>query len=249
MNNIDNFLHDSSEPRVVFFSGAGLSAESGIRTFRDCDDGLWEEFDITEVCLASTFHDNYDKVHEFYNMRRKELSTVQPNDAHFFIAEMQKLYGDRCLHFTANVDDLCERAGGQATHIHGNLLEVVQDMYGKQEVLNVGYEDFIPVPGVPSKPNIAFFEDTHRYENGEQVQLYSSMHKVLSSLGHKDTAIVIGSGDEVVRWSMYLGFGNPVFSVNVNPQIQENDYRFSSTIYQPATKAIVQLKALLDMRM
>lgn len=92
--------------KVVVFSGAGLSAESGVPTFRD-QNGLWENFSIDEICNEETWLENYEKVHTFYNMLRSRLADVEPNDGHYLLAEMQKRYGkDRVQLVTTNVDDL-----------------------------------------------------------------------------------------------------------------------------------------------
>lgn len=247
---IQPFLQ-SKEPRLVFFSGAGLSKESGINTFRDTG-GTWEKFDVTKVCNIDTFMMNYNMVHQFYNSRRVQLSTVEPNAAHFFIAEMQKKYGDRVLHFTANVDDLCERAGGTASHLHGSLLEVI-DNYTRcgefAEVKKLGYEEWTPTEGVLSKPNVVFFGESTRFEDGKKVYIYDDMTNVLYALRPQDTAIIIGSGDQVLEWSYMCGSRSQVFAINVNPATQEFDHLFQANVYKPATEAIPDMLDFIEKRM
>ena len=105
--------------KVVFLTGAGVSKESGINTFRDSG-GLWEGYDIHEVASPEGWAERPEKVLEFYNARRKQLDEVQPNAAHIAIAELEKDY-DVCV-VTQNVDDLHERAGStNVIHLHGEL--------------------------------------------------------------------------------------------------------------------------------
>jgi NAD-dependent deacetylase len=108
--------------KLVVLTGAGISAESGIKTFRD-DNGLWEGHDIMEVASPVGWKDNPEKVLDFYNQRRRQLLEVEPNLAHFAIAELEKKYQVDIV--TQNVDDLHERAGSsKVIHLHGELLKV-----------------------------------------------------------------------------------------------------------------------------
>src|SRR5512133_663730 len=104
---------------LVVLSGAGISAESGIRTFRDAD-GLWNSYRIEEVACPAAWDRDPQLVLDFYNMRRKQLYEVEPNAAHFALAELEKDF-DVCI-ITQNVDDLHERAGStNILHLHGEL--------------------------------------------------------------------------------------------------------------------------------
>lgn len=106
---------------LVFLTGAGISAESGIKTFRDAD-GLWEGHDIMEVASFIGFEKNPDLVLDFYNQRRKQLLEVEPNEAHNIIADLQNNFNITVI--TQNVDDLHERAGSKKViHLHGELLK------------------------------------------------------------------------------------------------------------------------------
>lgn len=248
--NIHPFLA-IEEPRLVFFSGAGLSQESGIPTFRDTG-GTWEKHDVDKVCNIDKFKWNYDLVHKFYNDRRKALANVEPNAAHYFIAEMQKKYGDRVLHFTANVDDLGERAGGTASHLHGNLLEVLDNWTpcGEYvEVKTLGYEDWTPTEGNCSKPNVVFFGESRRYEDGKKVYIYDDMTNALYALRPQDTCIIIGSGDQVLEFSYICGKQAVAHAVNVNPNEQKYDHYFQENIYKKATEAIPDLLDIITKRM
>ncbi|SFI75256.1 SIR2 family NAD-dependent protein deacylase [Myroides guanonis] len=110
------------EKQLVVLSGAGMSAESGIKTFRDTD-GLWEGHDVMEVASPEGWHKNKELVLDFYNQRRRQLLTVTPNEGHLIIAELQNHFKVHII--TQNVDDLHERAGSrEVLHLHGELLKV-----------------------------------------------------------------------------------------------------------------------------
>jgi NAD-dependent deacetylase len=109
--------------KIVVLSGAGLSAESGIETFRE-KDGLWNNYPVNEVATLEGFTDNPALVHGFYNERRRKLQTVKPNAAHYALAELENSPGIELFHVTQNIDDLCERAGSKkVVHMHGELLK------------------------------------------------------------------------------------------------------------------------------
>ncbi|MFM7667422.1 MAG: SIR2 family NAD-dependent protein deacylase [Bacteroidota bacterium] len=105
--------------KIIFFSGAGMSAESGISTFRDSG-GLWEKYDISEVATPDAWRRNPELVTDFYNQRRKQIIETSPNDAHRFIAELDNHFEVTVI--TQNIDDLHERAGSKnILHLHGNI--------------------------------------------------------------------------------------------------------------------------------
>lgn len=108
--------------RIVVLTGAGISAESGIKTFRDAD-GLWEGHDVIEVASPQGWEKDPENVLDFYNQRRKQLLTVEPNAAHYALADLEEHFDVQIV--TQNVDDLHERAGSsQVLHLHGELLKV-----------------------------------------------------------------------------------------------------------------------------
>ncbi len=107
------------KPRLVVFTGAGISAESGIKTFRDSG-GLWEEFDINEVATPQAWEKNKPLVLDFYNKRRKQVLEAQPNKAHYALVELEEKYDVQII--TQNIDDLHERAGSKKVlHLHGEI--------------------------------------------------------------------------------------------------------------------------------
>ncbi|MAZ29558.1 MAG: NAD-dependent protein deacylase [Cytophagaceae bacterium] len=110
-----------SKSKIVVLTGAGMSAESGIRTFRDAD-GLWEGHDVMQVASPQGWRANQDLVLDFYNQRRRQLLTVKPNAAHYALTELEDKYDVTII--TQNIDDLHERAGSSdVVHLHGELLK------------------------------------------------------------------------------------------------------------------------------
>ena len=108
--------------KLVISSGAGISAESGIKTFRDTD-GLWENYDVMKVASAEGFAKDPELIHRFYNERRRALPKAQPNEAHKILARLESQYDVRII--TQNVDDLHERAGStHVLHLHGELMKI-----------------------------------------------------------------------------------------------------------------------------
>lgn len=180
-------------PKVVIFSGAGISAESGISTFRDAD-GLWENHKIEEVCYYPTWKHNKALVYDFYNKRRQQLKDVEPNHIHYMLAELQNRFN--AIHITQNVDDLSERANGKSIiHVHGELTKMMCDSCGHTwEVYynSVSLGDACPkccnVDNI--KPFVVFF--------GEQAPEYKKMYAIIESLKQEDIILVIGTSNSVV---------------------------------------------------
>jgi NAD-dependent deacetylase len=109
------------KPRLVVFTGAGISAESGIKTFRDTG-GLWEEYNINEVATPQAWEKNKELVLDFYNKRRKQVLESEPNEAHYALVELEKKYDVHII--TQNIDDLHERAGSKKViHLHGEIIK------------------------------------------------------------------------------------------------------------------------------
>lgn len=110
-----------NKKKIVVFSGAGMSAESGIKTFRDTG-GLWEEYKIEDVATFEAWVKNQDLVLDFYNQRRKQVMEAKPNEAHQLVAELQKNFEVQVI--TQNIDDLHERAGSEKVlHLHGEIMK------------------------------------------------------------------------------------------------------------------------------
>ncbi len=148
-----------AKKKLVVLTGAGISAESGLKTFRDSD-GLWEGYDIEEVATATAWKRNPALVQEFYNMRRQNVQDAQPNNAHFILAELEKDFDITII--TQNIDDLHERAGStNIVHLHGEILKVRSE---KNEELvytitgNIAMGDKAE-DGAQLRPHIVWFEE------------------------------------------------------------------------------------------
>lgn len=249
MFDYEDFMSKKGQRRVLFLTGAGLSAESGISTFRDSTNALWENYSIDQVCNISTFDINYEIVHKFYSTRRVQLGTVYPNAAHIMIAELQKLYGPKVMHITANVDDLAERAGGCAMHVHGVLTEVVEDWIGDNwSVVECGYNEYIPRMGCIAKPNVVLFGECFRYHEGKKKPIYDEMYACIDNLTENDIVVVIGSSDTVIPWS-YILSGKKCTTININPKKNKQSAGFDFDIILPVTEAVDSLTKQLKLHL
>jgi NAD-dependent deacetylase len=145
--------------RLVVLTGAGISAESGLKTFRDSD-GLWEGYDINEVATATAWGKNKPLVLEFYNMRRKGVRAAEPNTAHRILAELEAFFDVHII--TQNIDDLHERAGSsKVLHLHGEIFKMRSEkndalVYPIAGDINMG--DLAP-DGGQLRPHIVWFEE------------------------------------------------------------------------------------------
>lgn len=168
--------------KLVVLSGAGISAESGVKTFRD-NDGLWEGYDVMDVASPEGFRANPIRVFEFYNQRRKQARSVKPNKGHLALTALEKAYDVTII--TQNVDELHEKAGSShVMHLHGKLSESrstgtnkVYPIMGTQ--LNLG--DLCP-DGHQLRPNIVWF--------GEEVPV---MEQAAEITALADVFIVVGT--------------------------------------------------------
>lgn len=169
--------------KLVVLSGAGVSAESGIKTFRDSD-GLWENYNVEEVASIDGWYRNPELMVQFYNERRRQLAKTQPNEAHQIIGELEQYY--EVVVVTQNVDNLHERAGSShVIHLHGELTKVCSEN-GKKCVEEIGYRDLRygekAADGHFLRPFIVWF--------GEDVPLLSRAAKEIESA---DILIIIGT--------------------------------------------------------
>ena len=169
--------------KLVVFTGAGVSADSGIATFRDSD-GLWANYRIEEVCTPEALARDRAKVVEFYNLRRRETLSKEPNAAHRAIAELEKYFDVEVV--TQNVDNLHERAGStRVTHLHGELTklrstanpDLIYPIEGWEQKLDARAED-----GSYLRPHIVFF--------GEAVPMFVRATKIVEKA---DILVVVGT--------------------------------------------------------
>jgi len=170
-------------PRVVVFTGAGISAESGIKTFRDSD-GLWEEYSIMDVATPEAWKRNPELVLRFYNERRKQMRLAQPNPAHLALARLQEFMPVDIV--TQNVDDLHERAGSKnVMHLHGELSKVRSEIY-PLPLYDAGAREIqlgdLCERGTQLRPHVVWF--------GEEVPMIEPAAKLVAKA---DILIVVGS--------------------------------------------------------
>jgi NAD-dependent deacetylase len=148
-----------NKKRLVVLSGAGISAESGLKTFRDSD-GLWEGYDINEVATATAWKRNPSLVQEFYNLRRRNVKEAFPNDAHYALAGLEDDFFVQII--TQNIDDLHERAGStNVLHLHGEIFKMrsVKNsylVYPVQDDIKMGD---LAEDGAQLRPHIVWFEE------------------------------------------------------------------------------------------
>ena len=233
-------------PRLIVLSGAGLSAESGLRTFRGSN-GLWEGERIEKVCHADTWRRNLDDVHRFYNERRTQLAGAVPNAAHHFLARWEDSY--RATIITQNVDDLLERAGcRRAIHLHGRLTEMRCEECG--HIWDIGYEPWQlgeSCPRAPRckhpreiRPNIVFF--------GEAAPAYADLWRAFSEINPADVVVIIGTSGVVLPIdAMVSRTDQGAVAILNNLHLEEgiDDTLFTHVFREPATQAAMKIDAIL----
>jgi NAD-dependent deacetylase len=223
--------------KIVILTGAGVSAESGINTFRDAD-GLWEGHDVMEVASPQGFAKNPELVLDFYNQRRKQLFEVEPNAAHFSLVKLEEKFETSII--TQNVDDLHERGGSSnVLHIHGELLKVRStgnelDVLDWKTDLNLG--DLCKT-GHQLRPHIVWF--------GEQVPL---LEKAISITEKADILIIIGTSMQVYPAAGLINFvapATPIFFVDPKPSVTTSEYGNLTIIEETAANGVPKLVAKL----
>lgn len=232
-------------PKLIILTGAGLSAESGLRTFRD-NDGLWENHSVHEICDGRTWRKNFELVHKFYNDRRTQLATAVPNEAHRMIAKWESLYDTTIL--TQNVDDLLERAGCKnVVHLHGFLPEMT--CASCEAVWSIGYTEWKTDSICPScgsvrdvRPRIVFFN--------EPAPHYTTLWDSLDSLTDRDVLLVIGTSGTVLPISQIVSM-YPGFKIlnNLAPESAIEDTHFNRVLHMPATEAAKGIDRILAERL
>jgi NAD-dependent deacetylase len=175
--------------KVVIFSGAGLDRESGVLTFRDCKDGLWNNHKIDDVATPEGWRKSRETVLDFYNERRRQMPEVEPNGAHLALAKLEEDYD--VIHLTQNVSDLLERANcNNVIHLHGALNSACDSMTKKNKY-HIGYNDIelgikCPENGSQLRPDIVWFgEMPHRVD-----EAYDAVYNA-------DILIVVGTSLQI----------------------------------------------------
>lgn len=225
--------------RLVVLSGAGISAESGVKTFRD-GDGLWENHRIENVATPEAWRRNPELVQQFYNERRRQLLTVQPNSAHTSLVELERDFDVRII--TQNVDDLHERAGSaHVMHLHGELRKVRSERY---EQLVYDWDRDLMMGdlcdrGAQLRPHIVWF--------GESVPMIGPATELAETA---DIFLVIGTSLQVYPAASLMVYAPsliPIFYIDPRPQLNHELKlrRNLEVIEAPATTGMVQLTKLL----
>lgn len=224
--------------RLVFFTGAGISAESGIPTFRGMIDGLWENHNVEEVATHNAIVNNPEKVYKFINELRNKYKDCQPNEAHKLIAELEKDYDVTVI--TQNIDNLHEKAGStKVIHLHGDLSKVraLDD-----DNLYFDYDqDITPdtvIDGHKVRPHVVLF--------GEDVP---NMTKADDIAANADVFVVVGSSLTVypaanlVEW-VDSDADNPIYYIDPRPS-HTPSYLYVKEIKEKATEGMRQLVEIL----
>lgn len=229
--------------KVVVLSGAGISAESGISTFRSSD-GLWEEYDVKKICTAGCLIDNREETIEFYDKRRADLEDKKPNKAHITLANLKKKYKDDIAIITQNVDDLFEKAGVESDeliHLHGLLTKVECESCGF--IYDIGYEKISnkfngKCPNCHSekiRPYIVMF--------GEQAPMYDELY---SHIGDCELLVVIGTSGNVINVDSFATSVKKSILNNLEPSEAIFDKLYSKVLYKKATEAIDEIALDID---
>lgn len=227
-----------NKKHLVVLSGAGISAESGLKTFRDSD-GLWNGYDVYEVASPQGWHKNPQLVLDFYNARRKDVAAALPNAAHIGLAELEKDFDVTII--TQNIDDLHERAGStNVLHLHGEIFkmrtvaneDLVFDIIGNINLGDNG-ED-----GTQLRPHIVWF--------GEAVPM---MEKAAALLHDCDYFVVIGTSLQVYPAASLLYYAPlylPKFIIDKKIPATEKQNNLH-LIEMPATSGVEELKRILSL--
>lgn len=224
--------------RLVVLTGAGMSAESGVKTFRDAG-GLWEGHDVMEVASPQGFERNPELVLDFYNQRRRQLKEVEPNQGHINLKLLEDYFDVSII--TQNVDDLHERAGSSnVLHLHGELRKVrsIKDeslVYSWTEDLVLGDTNEI---GHQLRPHIVWF--------GEEVPLLYDAAQITETA---DILVIIGTSMQVYPAASLIHYakaGIPIYFIDPNPNISEASFENLTIIKNTATKGTTELMRLLS---
>lgn len=224
---------------VVVLTGAGISAESGLMTFRDSN-GLWENYRVEEVATIDAWDNDPELVLRFYNERRKNVLNARPNQAHFLLADLQRYFNVQII--TQNIDDLHERAGSKnVIHLHGEInkmrsVENAQKLYSSFPEIKIGD---LAEDGAQLRPHIVWF--------GEDVPL---MGKAISITEKADIFIVVGTSLQVYPAAGLLYYLAPhakKYAVDKEPVLRDQHNNFH-VIQKPATTGVKELFDILTKR-
>lgn len=230
-----------TDQQIIIFSGAGLSAESGIQTYHD-KAGIWQKYDLDKVCNQLTWQQHYAQMHEFYNENRQQIAHAEPNIAHHIIASLKDKYGDNCHVITQNVDDLLEKVGCyDVLHVHGELTQMHCEACG--HIWEIGYEPWYVGESAcrcgstdKVRPNVVFF-------NGKAPN-YDEMFDIFEAtlLSPNNVVIVIGTDGKVIPiYPMLDGAICKKLLCNLHPSKYILESIFDEVYPEPATTALPKI--------
>jgi NAD-dependent deacetylase len=236
----DNLQHKSVDMRkkLVVLTGAGISAESGLKTFRDSD-GLWENHRVEDVASIEGWYRNPDLMLDFYNQRRRQLEKAEPNGSHIGLAKLESVFDVQIV--TQNVDNLHERAGSsEVLHLHGELTKACSSR-DKSHVIDIGYKDILKgekaADGSQLRPFIVWF--------GEAVP---EMDKAIDLTSSADIFVIIGTSLNVYPAAGLVDFvpsGVPIYIIDPN-QVGRTIRKDCTVIQEQAVKGVEILSELLE---
>lgn len=224
--------------KVVIFSGAGVSAESGISTFRDSD-GLWENYRVEDICMVGCLQSNREETLSFYDMRRLDIKDKKPNLAHEMIAKLKNEYPQDIAIITQNVDDMFEQAGcTEVLHLHGFLQELTCE--NCSYIKNIGYEaqnraESCPTCKANLRPHIVFF--------GEQAPMYEKLYAHMEDC---EVFVCIGTSGAVINVDMLSQWAEYKILNNLDYSNLINEEYFDEVYYENATIAIPKIIKSLE---
>lgn len=234
--------------KVMILSGAGLSAESGIRTFRD-HDGLWEEYEVMQVCSTQGWEADRELVTRFYNARRRDLEDKAPNAAHKAIARLQRRYPGRIWNLTQNVDDLLERAGcEEVIHLHGTLRDLRCETCG--HVWDIGYTEQTDHDACPRCESDAVRHNVVMF--GESAPMYQKIYEAVEECS---LFVAIGTSGQVIdivpiarefEHSILVNPKREAYLTMYGASEQTIDTFFSDFLQMGAVDASVPLVGMID---
>lgn len=223
--------------KVIILSGAGLSAESGIKTFRG-NDGLWENYNVMEVCSVEGYEKDPQLVLDFYDARRKDIADKVPNAAHKMLARLKSKYPHDIAIITQNVDNLLEKAGCEdIIHLHGTLTDLrCEDCH---DVFHIGYvsqkESTCPsCQSTKIRHNVVMF--------GESAPLYAVLNKELSDT---KLLVVIGTSGQVIDTASLAQFVGHAVLNNIDVDVYHDQY-FQTHFYEKASLAAGKIEAYIE---
>jgi NAD-dependent deacetylase len=222
--------------KLVVLTGAGISAESGLKTFRDSD-GLWEGYEVTEVATPGAWKKDPELVLRFYNMRRSDVLAAKPNAAHAGLAELEKHFDVHII--TQNIDDLHERAGStKVLHLHGEIFKMRSEknerlVYGTRS--DIKYGD-VAADGAQLRPHIVWFE-----EPVPMIDEAIAVMRTADIFVVAGTSLVVYPAAGLVN---YAGFDIPKFIIDKRIPYTSSLIKLI-TIEKPATEGVIELKKIL----